>query len=239
MRWQDDWPVIGDDANGDGTGEPVLAHRKPIALRTTPTAPATSDDFDRAPLGPQWQWQANPQPGWATLDAPLSRLRLACVPRPAATLWLASNLLLQKFPAAAFQVTSDVELDARTEGDEAGLIVFGYSYAWIGVRQIAGALVLVHAVCLGANLGGAERVLHSRPVYAPRICLRAAVKADARCQFSYSVDGATFTLLDGVFQCTSSDWVGAKLGLFASSPPEAKKSGSATIDRFEIVPLSP
>lgn len=29
MKWIDDWPVIGDDRDGDGCGEPVSTYRKP------------------------------------------------------------------------------------------------------------------------------------------------------------------------------------------------------------------
>ena len=34
MRWVDDWPVIGDDPDGDGTGEPVATHKKPDVGRS-------------------------------------------------------------------------------------------------------------------------------------------------------------------------------------------------------------
>ena len=34
MRWIADWPVIGTDPDGDGTGEPVLTYKKPNVGRT-------------------------------------------------------------------------------------------------------------------------------------------------------------------------------------------------------------
>jgi hypothetical protein len=29
MKWVNDWPVIGNDPDGTGKGEPVLSHKKP------------------------------------------------------------------------------------------------------------------------------------------------------------------------------------------------------------------
>ena len=45
--WKDDWPVIGDDPDGDGCGIPVLSYRKPNVVKNFPiTNPQTSDEFD-------------------------------------------------------------------------------------------------------------------------------------------------------------------------------------------------
>ena len=83
MAWHDDWPVIGLDADGDGTGEPVLTYRKPHVSRSAPIAvPQTSDAFDRPKLGLQWQWNANPQPAWFSLSARAGFLRLNSVRAP-------------------------------------------------------------------------------------------------------------------------------------------------------------
>ena len=63
MIWKNDFPVIGVDKDGDGTGEPVLTYKKPNVGKTYPIeTPPDSDEFDDAKLGLQWQWHANPQP---------------------------------------------------------------------------------------------------------------------------------------------------------------------------------
>ena len=47
MKWVDDWPVIGEDPDGDGKGEPVAKYRKPNAGREYPVqAPQTTDEFN-------------------------------------------------------------------------------------------------------------------------------------------------------------------------------------------------
>src|SRR3989440_5507131 len=66
MRWLNDWPVIGADPDGDGTGAPVATYKKPNVGRAWPVVtPADSDEFNENGLGLQWQWQADPQPNWA------------------------------------------------------------------------------------------------------------------------------------------------------------------------------
>lgn len=52
VTWIDGWPIIGIDVDGDGIGEPVQQHKKPIAGFPV-TAPASDDDFSNPKLGPQ------------------------------------------------------------------------------------------------------------------------------------------------------------------------------------------
>ncbi|MGI4761519.1 MAG: glycoside hydrolase 43 family protein, partial [Janthinobacterium lividum] len=71
LTWHNDWPVIGRDADGDGTGEPVRTYRKPaVPGQVAVVVPATSDEFTSGRPGQQWQWQANPQPQWLAPPAP-------------------------------------------------------------------------------------------------------------------------------------------------------------------------
>ncbi len=46
MKWINDWTVIGNDNDGDGKGEPVLAQKKPNVGKIYPIeTPAESDEF--------------------------------------------------------------------------------------------------------------------------------------------------------------------------------------------------
>jgi beta-xylosidase len=164
------------------------------ALVAVPLAPATSDEFDSPKLGLQWQWQANPGPKFFSLVAVPGSLRLACVAAPSATsLYDAPNLLLQKFSAPAFTATTVLDFSSAAHtGDEAGLIVFGYSYAWIGLRRDATGVRLVQVANVDANKPSAEREIASLEVKSAKIFLRATVAADAKCRFAYSLDGKSF-----------------------------------------------
>lgn len=60
MKWINDWPVIGEDKDGDGCGEPVLTYKKPDVGKTYPICtPQESDEFDSNELGLQWQFNGN------------------------------------------------------------------------------------------------------------------------------------------------------------------------------------
>jgi beta-xylosidase len=235
MRWENDWPLIGDGHAGAGPGEPVLMHRKPIpgAARAVP---ATTDEFDTGSiLAPQWQWQANPKAEWYSLTAQPGALRLACVPEESnATLWSAAHLLLQKFPAPEFEVTTQVRFSAATVGDRVGLVVFGYDYAWLGLRHESSGMRIVLQHCLAAHEGAGEREIATSDFSGDGVYLRVTIGAGAKCHFSYSRDGADFQPFGGAFRAKSSSWVGAKVGLFAST--SAVAGGHADVSWFRITP---
>jgi beta-xylosidase len=235
--WKNDWPVIGDDPDGDGKGQPVLVHRKPnggpalLSRQSTATAdaagpitaPATSDEFDSPALGLQWQWQANPGEDWFSLTANPGSLRLFAQPGPKpGNLYDAPNLLLQKFPAPEFAVTTRLEFTPQADGDSAGLIVFGYDYAWLGLKRVQGAPALVLASRHEAVKGEpqAESVVLEKP--AGPVWLRVTVRDGGKCRFSFSLDGKIFTPVgESEFTATVGRWVGAKVGLFAAGAPGA------------------
>ncbi len=250
MVWRDDnWPVMGSDPTGVGKGVPVLVHAKPNVGRSYPVAvPQTSDEFDGPVLGLQWQWNANPQPEWAALDARPGFLRLGCVPAPALRTdgTLAPNnrydvpsLLLQKFPAPAFTVTTALEFAPAAEGEIAGLIIFGFDYAVLGVRRTGDGLRLVLLVNRTAGRPGAEE--HEAAAVDAKegpVFLRVTVGADANCRFAYSYDNQAFTPIGQPFPASDEHWTGAKVGLFASAPTAVEKSGHADFDWFRVGPNS-
>jgi beta-xylosidase len=233
--WRDDWPAIGDDADGDGAGEPVARQRMPATERRAATAaPLSSDAFDGPKPGLQWQWQANPRPEWASLTARPGFLRLAAQPIPAdGSLYMAPNLLLQKFPALEFSATTSLELSSSVEGDRAGLIVFGADYAWIGVRSTAAGQRIVQAVNTDAARGGREREVASLPASASRVWLRVDVDSGARCRFAHSNDGRSFEPIGEAFAARAGRWVGAKVGVFAAASAGSAR-GHADFGAFEV-----
>src|SRR5699024_1376961 len=65
VHWVDGLPMMGEDQNGDGIGEPVKTHEKPDVGQNYPIqTPRDSDEFDSNSLGLQWQWHANPEVYW-------------------------------------------------------------------------------------------------------------------------------------------------------------------------------
>ena len=246
MTWHDDWPVMGEDSAGTGRGQPVLVHRKPEIGRTYPVAvPATSDEFDLPALGRQWQWTANPEAGWASLTARPGFLRLVSVPAPTTrndgtpapnSIYDASNLLLQKFPAPSFTVTTILQFAPATEGETAGLVVFGYDYAVLGLRRTATGTRLVLRVNRGANQPGAEEheVAGVDLTDSAAVSLRVTVDPAAHCQFAYSLNAQPFHPIGEPFQATVDRWIGAKVGLVATAASTATQTGHADFDWFHV-----
>jgi beta-xylosidase len=231
MKWVDDWPVIGVN------GEPVLTYRKPDTGRNWPLmTPPESDEFSGGRIGPQWQWHANPQPGWAFPAPALGALRLYAIPRPEGfrNFWDVPNLLLQKFPAPEFTATAKVAFTPMANGDQAGLIVMGMDYAYIGVRKTADGLSVSQTVCKGANEGKPEMEIAPAQPASEILYLRVAVSKDALCRFSYSADGAGFRQIGEPFPARAGRWIGAKVGLFALAPSPARESGYADFHWFRV-----
>ena len=237
MRWRSDgWPVMGDDADGDGTGEPVLAHAKPDLPWQPAREPATSDGFGGGQPGLQWQWQGNPGPDWILPSGPSGGLRLKAVPPPGAgSLWLAPNLLMQKFPAPSFAAEVTVALPDGGEGVSAGLVVFGYDYGWVGLRRgPEGRTELVQALCAGAQKDGVERVAAAVDwSEGGAVRLRVEVGAELGCRFFYRAASgdAAFRPLGESFTASSSRWVGAKVGVFCLGA-----DGEADFANFVVTP---
>jgi len=216
MRWQDGWPLIGAPGRTPGTGEPVITYTKPVQ-GFGPAAPATSDAFDGPDLGPQWQWGANPAPGWYSLTAHPGHLRLATqvVPEADGYVRAAGAILTQKAPASRFIVDTRVHLEGGVDGDRAGLIVNAMQYAWLGLRRSGGKTDLVRTVCgpFGPRCREESSVVLA---HAPdTLTLRMAMNENAFVGFSYSLDGREFKPAGDAFPVTRGTWVGAQIGLFS------------------------
>jgi beta-xylosidase len=231
--WHDDWPVIGDDPEGDGKGQPFLTHLKPALPPQPVTVPATSDEFESPELGLQWQWQANPQPGWFSLTARPGVLRLFAQPVMENNLYLAPHLLLQKFPAPEFTVTTKLSFAANAGGDSAGLIVFGCDYAWIGVRADGGQKPVL-VVVKSANEKPVVDEMEFKGVQGP-IYLQVTVRTGGLCHFAYSLDGSDFTTIGPEFKASVGRWVGANVGLFAMGQGKS----FADFDWFHVAAVKP
>ena len=245
LSWRDDdWPVIGNDPDHTGKGEPVLVHAKPRVAAQPVATPQTSDEFGGQTLGLQWQWNANPPASWASLTARPGWLRLASVPVPPTrnngaptinTRYDAPNFLLQKFPAPEFTVTTRMDFVPAADGEIAGLAVFGFDYAVLGLRRTADGMQVVEVVNQGANRAGAQEHELSGPVASPSpVYLRVRVDDGARCQFAYSFDNQTFTPIGTPFKASGDRWIGARVGLIASAPPGASVTGHADFDWFHV-----
>lgn len=239
MQWKHDWPMMGEDINGDWTGQPVLFHKKPNVGRSYPiTTPADSDEFTGNDIGLQWQWQANPEATWAFPNPSKGQLRLYArqIPNNSKNLWNAPNLLLQKFPAQEFYVTTKLTFhpNPNLENEKTGLIVMGMAYAYIALESKKDGIYLKYSVNENAEKGNAEKEHDIKKLNDNSITLRVSVDKNEMCTFSYSENGKDFVKIDETFKALPGKWIGAKVGLFATQEEKINDSGYADFDWFRF-----
>ncbi|MZD08857.1 family 43 glycosylhydrolase [Streptomyces sp. SID5785] len=233
MRWDEDgWPVLGDD------GTPVAEHRRPALPPGPPAAPATDDDFPGGRFGPQWQWTANPRPGWTGSHA-ADGLRLSCVraadPAGGPDLRRLPHVLTQRLPLRPARVEVELRLAGTAPGARAGLAVLGDASTWIGLeRGPDGQVRAVHR--FAETTAGSERdAAAPRPAPDGHARLRIDITDGARCRLLVDT-GDGFRPSGQVFAATPWRWVGALLGLFAAAPDGQGPAGTALFTRFRITP---
>lgn len=237
MIWKNDFPVIGIDADGDGTGEPVLRYKKPNVGKTYQiNTPPDSDEFNDEKPGLQWQWHANPNATWAFPFPAKGVLRMNSVQTSEnyKNLWDLPNLFLQKLPAEKFTATTKVSLNPRFEGERFGLVVMGLDYSYIGVTNKGGKLFVSQATAQNADKGNSETESEAVELKDEEFYLRVKVSEGAMCNFSFSADGVNFTNIGNVFKAREGRWIGAKVGLFFNRPAKFNDAGTADIDWFRV-----
>lgn len=242
MKWVNDWPIIGEDKDGDGKGQPVLTYKKPNIRKTYPVqTPPETDEFNGTSLGLQWQWPANPKATWTFVNPAAGTLRLYAdkLPEGAKNLWDAPNVLLQKLPADEFMATTKLTFkpNPKLENEKAGLVMMGFSYANLALKSRKDGLYLVYTVAKDAVKGQPEKEKELLKVNNPTVYFRVKVTEGAKCRFSYSLDGRHFTEVGEEFQAEVARWKGAKVGLFCTRETQINDSGFADVDWFRVESL--
>lgn len=237
VRWENDWPVMGTDEDGDGTGDPVLIFKKPDVGRTYPIAtPRESDEFDSEELGLQWQWQANYYDHWYSLSKNSGSLRLYSqyAPETKNNIWMLPNQLLQKLPAPSFTATTKLDASQLMEGERTGLTMMGMDYALLTIAPQKESFKLTYAVCEDAFGGKAEKMQDSHSLKSAEVWLRVTMEKGGKCQFAYSEDGENYQNIGEPFQAVEGRWIGAKVGVFAQKKSETGLNGYADYEWFRI-----
>ncbi len=238
MKWINDWPVIGNDGDGDGKGEPVLVFRKPNVGKQHPKSTVQdSDEFNEVKFGLQWQWQANSKEGWA-YTTPNGSLRMFSVYQKDSTdnLWAFPNILGQKFPADEFMVTVKADFNLKHNGETFGLVIVGTDLTSLFVwKNNSGSYVSRGSYGSKGESGLAIDFPDSkvdRTLY-----MRIVVTKGAMCQLYFSKNGSDFIEAGPTFTAKPGRWVGAKIGMFCTRTNITNDAGFADIDwvRFERV----
>lgn len=215
VRWKDGWPIIGSDPDGDGPngdesssgpGQPVISGPIPDPPDAIADQhPQTSDDFSSMKLGPQWEWNHNPDDAHWSLSARPGFLRL--IPMRADRLLAARNTMTESMQDNAFAFTSRIDISDVKSGTHAGLAMFEQSPSGIELVQTGNQRQLAYFHLDQLTLG---------PIVSQAIVqLRIQVDGD-RARYFYSLDdGRSFHPLGTDTPIQFSWWKGARPSLFA------------------------
>jgi len=266
MTWPTgEWPVMGNNGEPVASGEvPGSAPQKPFG------GLAVSDEFNSITPGLQWQFlgKSDDLKAWCT---PYGFFRLYSTPYvlrgksysslslsgSSRNLWDTPNLMVQKFPSESFAAVLKAQVGAKVDGEEAGLIVQGRSYARIGLRfrEKAKAFDVVYVECRDADKGKDEDkpvVLGSVPANVISAGIRSANVADIyfklsvvpgqdkkgniapTCTFAWSADGEKWTERQDAFLAREGKWIGATFGLYAVCEPDTKDRGWIDADYIRV-----
>lgn len=238
MKWVDDWPVIGEDKDGDGIGNPVLEYKKPNVGNVYPiNNPVESDEFETQQLGLQWQWQGNPDGTWLTPSHNgYLRLYTQQLPTDFKNMLDVPNILTQKFPAENFKATAKVRLVANEKdlNEKAGFIVVGEDYSQLYIAGTMDRYALFHGMCTKGLSGKAESVTQVTAIDSGFIYLQVRVTDGINCNWYYSVDNKEYNKVGETFKAKPGKWIGATLGLYATREQTINDSGFAEVDWFRV-----
>lgn len=225
MHWEDGWPVMGEDYDGNGIGEPVPCWKKPAArVAHKRSLPASSDNFRGPGLGLQWQFNHNPaDKGWS-----LSRRkgRLAIDGLKADSFKKARNTLTQKLMGYKGSYTVRMDLSDLADGQKAGLACMGRENFCLGVRQTSGERELYFEK--------EGRTVDSLALKASRVWLRLCFDVQAPedgFTFQYSRDGKRFERFGKPFPAHNGFWNGVRPALYSYNTGE--DGGTAWFRNFE------
>lgn len=245
MCFQDGWPFIGCETNGDMIGEPVEEWELPKAGQPAYRI-ADSDEFETGRPGLQWQWQSNPREAFFAQEAKKGSLKLACLANPEREnlLWYAPNVMTQIPQSNAFTAEVKLKLSGGDgtegcDGDMAVLGMTGHHYAFCGLERENERLWLrlYEGFVTGKEFEGQamEGLAASKEWNQDKaLWLRMELGEDKMFFFSVSDDGSTFLPFGPSFHLAKGTWTGAKLCLWACNRNNIASGGWGEYDYIHI-----
>lgn len=228
VRWQDDWPVIGDPIPGGEAGYPVAGGPYPdTGSKPTNDRLQASDEFTSRTLGLQWEWNHNPVDRDWSLSERRGFLRLRA--GKADYLVTARNTLTQILQGPAPTYTARIDVSGLADGQRAGLTMFGPQPSWIGVVREQGRTTATVATA------GVETPLGE--IKARWLEVRAVINADQTVTYSYNVTGGAQFISGGeVIKLPSFSpwWKGVRPGLFTYNVKAG--AGHIDVEWFRVTP---
>jgi beta-xylosidase len=235
VTWKDGWPVLTLSNGGWGATYP-FPNLPCGAGRVKPLT--GTDTFLTAALGPEWEWNHNPDnTKWSSGDG--LTLGTATVTDD---LYTARNTLTHRILGPTSTATIKLDTSAMKDGDVAGLALLRDSSAWIGVKRAAGSskIAMVNGLTMDGswNTTGKGTEVASADASGAMLWLRITADirpgANSKGRFYYSADGTTFTELGSGFTMKNG-WeffMGYRFGIFNYATQSL--GGSVKVASFEL-----
>ena len=174
VTWADGWPVIGQDDDGDGCGEPVRTFKKPTTGAGEPSYLAAGDSFTDHWIGLMWQWLGNCRMDDTRIVSDsegadgirLHAVNLSGEERP--ILWHSANVLTAKLVVPEFITDIEMSPAGLRPGCRAGAAMMGGQYVSLfAERGKDGKLAVVLTASEGGDADKNECELARMPLALP------------------------------------------------------------------------
>ncbi|MGL5682494.1 MAG: glycoside hydrolase family 43 protein [Marinifilaceae bacterium] len=222
VEWVDGWPMLGKD------GRDLITYPKPNVGKThAMQSPATSDEFNNAKLGLQWQWNHNPNNERWSLKERKGYMRLKAL--QATDLKKARNTLTQRVQGPNSEGTVEMDISGLKNGNVAGFGVFEFPYAYVAVEQNNGKRELV--MCNDGNV--VERISE---IPGNNVWIRARVTdRNFVAKFYYSFDGINYSPIGNDLNMgLGLPWTANRYALFNFSKMAEGVNGHADFNWFRF-----
>ncbi|KAH9935173.1 glycosyl hydrolase [Epithele typhae] len=194
-------------------------------------------------LGPQWEWNHNPDTSKFSVGSGGLRLSTASVTYD---LYQARNTLTHRILGPSSTATIKLSFGGMLDGDRAGLVLLRDYSGWVGIGRDNGTYALRVQTGLALDMnnswttssGGSSPVWLGVPSGTTTVWLRIAANIAAgsgrTASFSYSYDGSTFTNTGASLTLVNS-WeffMGYRFGIFNYAT--LNLGGSVTVPSFTL-----
>jgi beta-xylosidase len=225
ITFVNDWPVIT-KVNGE------WGKTYPVPVVTSKTVPKSTglDSFTGSALGPEWEWNHNPDTSKFSLLGGSGGLSLKAA-TVTSDLFNARNTLTRRIIGPKSSATFRMDLSKLADGDRAGAVLFRDVAAYIGVHKSGSTAQIVMANNLNLGTNWVTTSTGSVAATGPALASGATdvwfrIQADItpafgtntarQTTFWYSTDGSKFTQLGGGFSMSNA-WeffTGYRFGVF-------------------------
>ncbi|HKP56796.1 MAG TPA: glycoside hydrolase 43 family protein, partial [Polyangiales bacterium] len=236
VAWSSDgWPSVKLDSNAWSGTYPYPNVPKPPRA----TKPATGiESFQGTKLGPEWEWNHNPDDSKWSLDGGL-KLQTATLTND---LYKARNTLTRRILGPQSSATVQLDVGGMKDGDVAGLALLRNFSAYIAIKKSADSakLVMVNGLAMDKSWNttstGSEAASATLSANVVWLRLGADIRPGSGRQgkFSYSLDGKDFTVLGPAYDMNNS-WeffMGYRYAIFNFAT--AALGGAVTVKSFEL-----